>query len=66
MFCFAAAIFTYSGQAVPSREVKSYVGAGLAVLGVNLVSSSNVVHLHPGVSPQSVDVLSCCNALTAC
>eukprot|EP00775_Hariotina_reticulata_P012410 gene12410-12545_t len=37
--------FTYSGHAAPSREVKSYLGAGLAVLGVNLVSDGGMIRL---------------------
>lgn len=32
-----AALFTVTGAPVPRQEVKYYIGAGLAVLGVNLV-----------------------------
>lgn len=35
----AAALFELTGRQVPSRETKTYLGAGLAVLGVNLVST---------------------------
>lgn len=33
-----AALFERTGGRVPSKETKTYLGAGLAVLGVNLVS----------------------------
>jgi hypothetical protein len=33
----AAALFERTGGRVPSKETKTYLGAGLAVLGVNLV-----------------------------
>jgi hypothetical protein len=33
----AAAVFKATGGQVPRQETKTYIGAGLAVLGVNLV-----------------------------
>lgn len=35
-----AAVFTVTGAPVPRQEVKYYIGAGLAVLGVNLVGDT--------------------------
>lgn len=37
----AAALFERTGGRVPSKETKTYLGAGLAVLGVNIVSTTN-------------------------
>lgn len=34
----AAALFERTGGRVPTKETKTYLGAGLAVLAVNLVS----------------------------
>jgi hypothetical protein len=36
----AAAVFKATGGQVPRQETKTYIGAGLAVLGVNLVRLS--------------------------
>lgn len=36
--CCPAALFKLTGGQVPRQDTKTYIGAGLAVLGVNLVS----------------------------
>jgi len=38
----AAALFKATGGQVPRKETKTYIGAGLAVLGVNLVRPATV------------------------
>jgi hypothetical protein len=40
----AAAVFKATGGQVPRQETKTYIGAGLAVLGVNLVRQTDTVH----------------------
>jgi hypothetical protein len=46
--CFAAvaaaALFELTSRQVPSKETKTLLGAGLAVLGVNLVSTEHQMY----------------------